>query len=168
MKEIKFDKDETEYLKKFLTIVACTETSTPEERKIHDKILKKISRAETKIKPSSAKAKGRDFQYKICQMIADKFGVEFVQSDDDCLIHSREMGQHGKDIVLRGEVKKKFPYSIECKAQESVNITEFVNQARENSTETEPWLLIFKKKSLGSEPLVCLEFSRFLSLFSDT
>lgn len=165
MKEIKFDKDETEYLKNVFNYVSLTMTRTPKDRELHDKILKKLSRAESKIKPSSAKAKGRDFQYKVCQMIADKFGVEFKQSDDDCLIHSREMGQHGKDIVLRGEVKKKFPYSIECKAQENVNITEFVNQARENSTETEPWLLIFKKKSLGSKPLVCLEFSRFLSLF---
>lgn len=165
MKEIRFDKDESEYLKKVFNFAINNMDLTSKETKLHDKILKKLSRAESKIKPSSAKAKGRDFQYKICQMIANKFGVEFKQSDDDCLIHSREMGQHGKDIVLRGEVKKKFPYSIECKAQENMNISEFVNQARENSTDTEPWLLIFKKRSLGNEPLVCLEFSRFLSLF---
>lgn len=152
MKNINFDKQEIDYLKKLLK---------DDKSKIAEKIYKRLNK--NKIKPSSAKAKGRDFQYWVCQKIGDTFGVKFVQSDDNCLIHSREMGQHGVDIVLRGFVAEKFPYSIECKNCETLSIPQWLEQAKNNKGDKD-YLLIIKKKSL-KEPIVILDFESFLKLF---
>ena len=130
-----------------------------------ERLIKKFENAEKKIKVSSAKGKGRGLQYWVCDRIAEMFGIEFVQSDDNCLIHSREMGQHGTDIVLRGEVAQQFPFDIECKSCESLSIPEWVRQARANKKENRDWLLIFKKHTLGSKPLVIMEWETFEKIF---
>lgn len=155
MKEILFKPDEVEMIKKALSFhYGC-------EEKYAKKIISKLERAEKKIKTSSAKGKGRGLQYWVCEKIANIFGIEFKQSDDECLIHSREMGQHGTDIILRGEIGKKFPFDIECKACESLSILDWVRQARSNKKENRDWLLVFKKQTIGHEPLVLMEWETF-------
>lgn len=129
------------------------------------RLIKKLKNAQKTIKVSSRKGKGRGLQYWVCERIAGMFGINFVQSDDDCLVQSRPMGQHSVDIILRGELKKKFPFSIECKAQETLNITEWIRQARENELSDTSWMLIFKKQTLGSKPIVCLDFETFLQYY---
>lgn len=129
------------------------------------RLIKKLKNAQKTIKVSSRKGKGRGLQYWVCERIAGMFGIKFVQSDDDCLVQSRPMGQHSVDIILRGELKKKFPFSIECKAQETLNITEWIRQARENELSDTSWMLIFKKQTLGSKPIVCLDFETFLQYY---
>lgn len=129
------------------------------------RLIKKLKNAQKTIKVSSRKGKGRGLQYWVCEKIAGMFGIKFVQSDDDCLVQSRPMGQHSVDIILRGELKKKFPFSIECKAQETLNITEWIRQARENELSDTSWMLIFKKQTLGSKPIVCLDFETFLQYY---
>lgn len=156
MKEILFKPNEVAFIK-----YAMKELSTP----LSEKIIGKLERAEKKIKTSSAKGKGRNLQYWVCERIAEIFGIKFVQSDDECLVQSRPMGQHSVDIILRGELKKKFPFSIECKAQETLNITEWIRQARENELPDTRWMLIFKKQTLGSKPIVCLDFETFLQCY---
>ena len=126
------------------------------------RLIKKLKNAQKTIKVSSRKGKGRGLQYWVCERIAGMFGIKFVQSDDDCLVQSRPMGQHSVDIILRGELKKKFPFSIECKAQETLNITEWIRQARENELPNTDWMLVFKKQTLGTKPIVCLDFETFL------
>lgn len=159
MKEILFKPNEVEMIKKALSAhYGC-------EEKYAKKIIAKLERAEKKIKVSSAKGKGRGLQYWVCEKIANLFGIEFKQSDDECLIQSRPMGQHSVDIILRGELKKKFPFSIECKAQETLNIKEWIRQARENELPDTSWMLIFKKQTLGSKPIVCLDFETFLQYY---
>lgn len=156
MKEILFKPDEVEMIKQALfSHYGC-------EEKYAKKIISKLERAEKKIKTSSAKGKGRGLQYWVCEKIAGMFGIEFKQGDDECLIQSRPMGQHSVDIILRWELKKKFPFSIECKAQETLNIKEWIRQARENELPDTSWMLIFKKQTLGSKPIVCLDFETFL------
>lgn len=161
MKEILFKPDEVEMIK---TALSCHYGC---EEKYAKKIIGKLERAEKTIKVSSRKGKGRSLQYWVCERIADMFGIEFVQSDDTCLIHSREMGQHGTDIVLRGEVYKKFPFDIECKACESLSIPDWVRQARANKKENRDWLVIFKKQALGREPLVLMEWKTFEKIIKD-
>lgn len=129
------------------------------------RLIKKLKNAQKTIKVSGRKGKGRGLQYWVCEKIAGMFGIKFVQSDDDCLVQSRPMGQHSVDIILRGELKKKFPFSIECKAQETLNITEWIRQARENELSDTSWMLIFKKQTLGSKPIVCLDFETFLQYY---
>ena len=129
------------------------------------RLIKRLKNAQKTIKVSSRKGKGRGLQYWVCERIASMFGINFVQSDDTCLIQSRPMGQHSVDIILRGELKNKFPFSIECKAQETLNIKDWIRQARENELPDTSWMLIFKKQTLGSKPIVCLDFETFLQYY---
>lgn len=152
MKELKLDKAEIEELTR------CLES---QKNRVQEKLYKKLKRLSTPIKIQSAKSKGRNFQYEVCQMIADAFFFKYDQHDPDCLIHSNEMGQSGVDIILRGEARKRFPFSVECKNQESLKITEWVEQAQHNQAEGTQWAVVFKKKSLKN-PLVLLDFKSFL------
>ena len=129
------------------------------------RLIKKFENAEKTIKVSSRKGKGRGLQYWVCDKIAKIFGLEFNQQDDNCLIHSREMGQNGIDVVLRGKVFENFPFDIECKSCESLSIPDWVRQARANKRENRDWLLVFKKHTIGSEPLVIMEWDTFENLF---
>lgn len=155
MKEILFKPEETKFLKFLLS------QRNGLDKPIAGKLIKKLERAEKKIKTSSAKGKGRNLQYWVCERIAKIFNIEFEQSNDNCLVHSREMGQHGTDIVLRGEVSEKFPFDIECKSHESLSIPEWVRQARSNQKEGRDWLVIFKKQTIGGNPLVLMDWDCF-------
>lgn len=163
MKEILFKPEETYFLKHVLD--DYNKSHSEKYSKMSKSILGKLERAEKKIKTSSAKGKGRNLQYWVCERIAEMFGIKFVQSDDECLIQSRPMGQHSVDIILRGELKKKFPFSIECKAQENLSLSEWIRQAKENELPETNWMLIFKKQTIG-KPIVCLDFETFLKYYS--
>src|SRR4030066_247579 len=67
------------------------------------KMISKLKRIRDKkpIKISSRKAKGRGLQKWLCQKISEMTGILYDQSDDSCLLHSREMGQSGTDVILR-------------------------------------------------------------------
>lgn len=167
MKEMRFTKDEAELIKNCLKNEIFEHGHSPQNKryKTEQTLLKRLERAEKPIKASSAKGKGRNFQHWVCQKVADILGLPFNQSDDACLIHSREMGQKGCDVVLRGEARARFPFDVECKAAERINIAEWIAQARENSRRSgRAWLLVFKKKSIG-EPCVCLDWNSFDLLF---
>lgn len=128
------------------------------------KLIKKIIRSETPIKVSSRKGKGRNLQYFVCERIASLFGIKFDQNDDDCPIHSREMGQHGTDVITRGKVKKLFPFSVECKSCENLQIPQWIEQARNNVEKNKSWLLVVKKKSIGQKPIVVMKWDSFEEL----
>ena len=57
--------------------------------------------------------------------------------------------------------REKFPYSVECKNQEKVNIWESYKQAVENSKDYEPILII---KRNNHKPLVLIDAEHFLKL----
>lgn len=180
MKEMIFTKDESEFIQDCLQneIIGIQSGFYGQDMKITKKndkrkkecerLIKKFQRAEKKIKVSSAKGKGRSLQYWVCERIAKMFGIDFDQSDDNCLIHSREMGQHGTDIIVRGNIYKDFPFDIECKSCESLSVPEWVRQARENNKkENRDWLVVFKKQTIGGEPLVIMEWKTFEKIFLD-
>jgi len=132
---------------------------------IKDSVLKKLRRLYNKkpIKISSRKAKGRGLQKWLCQKISEMTGIPYDQSDDSCLIHSREMGQPGTDVVLRGEAADLFSYSCECKNAESFNIKETVKQALANKKKDTNILIVYKCKEF-KKPVVILEWDRFQEL----
>ena len=177
MKEMLFTKDESKFIRECLQgeidslkmgfygqDMELTNQRAKREKEC-ERLIKKFERAEKTIKVSSRKGKGRALQYWVCERIAKMFGIEFVQSDDNCLVQSRPMGQHSVDVILRGDLRKKFPFSIECKAQENLNICDWIRQARENELPETHWMLIFKKQTLGSKPIVCLDFDTFLEFY---
>jgi hypothetical protein len=128
------------------------------------KLRAKLERAGKRIKVQSAKGKGMNFQREICQKISDLIGIPYLRGNDDSLIESRGGGQHGVDIILRGEAKKRFPFSIEVKNQENMNLVETIKQAQENQVDGTTWLVVHRRKALPMD-LVIMAWESFEELY---
>ena len=107
------------------------------------------------MKTSSAKAKGRRLQQKFRELLIEKLDIH----PED--IESRSMGAGGEDLIMARAAREKFPYSIECKNQESLNIWKAWEQANGNKGLYEP-LVVIKKN--GVRPLVVLDAENFLDM----
>jgi len=125
---------------------------------------KKLEDADKHITVQSAKGKGRELQKWVCRKISGLTGIPFDNKDDNCKIHSREMGQSGVDIILRGEALQKFPFSVECKSTESLNLREFVQQAKNNQKEDTNWMVVVRTKSI-SDVVVMMSWESFEKLY---
>jgi hypothetical protein len=109
------------------------------------------------------KAKGRNFQYWVAKQVANLFNIEFVQSDDLCAIHSREMGQSGSDVFIRDKtLYDLFPYDIECKNTETISVYKYIEQANANTKAGRHWLVFHKKNR--SHPIVIMDAEYFFEL----
>jgi len=105
------------------------------------------------MKTSSAKAKGRRLQQKFMQLLIEKLDID----PED--IESRSMGAGGEDLIMSRAARHKFPYSVECKNQEKLNIWSAWEQANSNRGIYEPIIVI---KRNGTAPLVVLDAENFL------
>ena len=110
------------------------------------------------VRPSSAKAKGRKLQ----QWFTTKL-VELLGLDPEDL-ESRPMGSQGEDIIMGKQSRTIFPYSIECKNQEAVNVWKAYEQAESNCGKYEPLVVIKRNRS---KPLVLVEAQYFINLHKD-
>ena len=108
------------------------------------------------MKTSSAKQKGRKLQQWMRDLLIKKLDVH----PED--IESRSMGSQGEDLIMARAAREKFPLSIECKNQESVNVWKSYEQAAENSGEYEPVVVIKRNQS---KPLVVIDAEYFVSMF---
>ena len=108
------------------------------------------------MKPKSAKAKGRILQKWFRELIIQQLGLD----EED--LESRPMGSQGEDIIMGKQSREKFPYSIECKNQESVNVWKAYKQAEENSKNYEPLVVIKRNRT---KPLVLVDAEHFVNLF---
>ena len=107
------------------------------------------------MKTQSAKAKGRRFQ----QWVRDKLiEVLNIHPED---IESRSMGAGGEDLIMARAARETFPYSIECKNQESLNIWKSYEQAQQNSGNYEP-IVVIKRNNV--KPLVLVDADYFVEL----
>ena len=107
------------------------------------------------MKPQSKKAKGRRFQ----QWVRDKLiEVLNIHPED---IESRSMGAGGEDLIMARAAREKFPYSVECKNQEKLNLWESYKQATENSKDYEP-IVVIKKNN--HKKLVIVDAEYFVKL----
>jgi hypothetical protein len=90
--------------------------------------------------PKSRKAKGRALQQQIRADLIDHLGIH------DLDIKSTAMGQSGCDLYLSPAARAVFPYGIEAKNQESLNVWSALQQCQDNA-EAEGLipLLIFKR-----------------------
>lgn len=123
--------------------------------KANPALYKKIVKQKTRIKTSSAKAKGRNLQQWVCREIGAMLNIPYKQSDDQCEIHSREMGQQGVDIVLRGKAYQRFKFDIECKNTENMNFVEVIEQAQANNKEEDrDWMLVHQRKALKQRVVI--------------
>lgn len=92
------------------------------------------------MRPSSAKAKGRRLQNQIRELILENFPQ--LHPDD---VKTAIMGESGVDIKLSPAARNLFPYSVEAKNQEKLNIWSALDQAEENNKEETHPLLFFKR-----------------------
>ena len=91
------------------------------------------------MKSRSAKNKGKRLQNNVRDLILEKF--QQLEEDD---VRSITMGDSGEDILLSPAAKKLFPFSVECKNQEKLNIWSSLEQTETNAGKHTP-LLIFKR-----------------------
>ncbi len=107
------------------------------------------------MKTSSLKAKGRALQ----QLVRDKIIEYFNLSDRDVL--STSMGDTGADVKLSEKAVQLFPYDIECKNQERVNVWDAYKQVTSRAAKVEPLVVIKRNKH---KPLVLVDLDYFISL----
>ena len=110
------------------------------------------------MKTQSAKAKGRRLQQWFRDLLIEKLDIH----PED--IESRSMGAGGEDLIMARAAREKFPYSIECKNQEKLNIWSSLEQAENNSGSHTP-LLIFKRNR--TKTYAVIEFKRLLELLDE-
>jgi len=108
------------------------------------------------MKTQSAKAKGRKLQ----QWVRDQIIEQLEVHPED--IESRSMGAGGEDLIMARAARQKFPFSVECKNVEKLNVWEAYEQAKSNSKDHEP-IVIMKKNQ--KKPLVVVDADFFISLF---
>ena len=105
------------------------------------------------MKTQSRKAKGRRLQQKFMELLIEKLDID----PED--IESRSMGAGGEDLIMSKAARHKFPFSVECKNQERMNIWSAWEQANNNRGIYEPLVVI---KRNGVPPLVVLNANVFL------
>ena len=111
------------------------------------------------MKPRSAKNKGKRLQNKVRDLIIEKFTQ--LEPDD---VRSITMGDSGEDILLSPAARRLFPFSVECKNQEKLNIWSSLEQAEGNSGNHPP-LVIFKRNR--TKTYAVLEFDELLKLLNE-
>jgi len=107
------------------------------------------------MKVSSGKAKGRRLQQWMRSLLIERLGIH----EED--IESRAMGSSGEDLIMARAAREKFPYSIEAKNQERLNIWAAWDQANANAGKYEPILVIKKNKI---KPLVVVDAEVFVNM----
>ena len=110
------------------------------------------------MKSKSCKAKARSLQNAVAGDLLKAY-PELTAAD----IQPAIMGQSGIDILLSSRARDLFPYAVECKCQEALNIWECLKQAEANGLkERMVPLLVFKRNR--TEIYVALRWDDFLNL----
>ena len=109
------------------------------------------------MKPQSAKAKGRNLQKWTRERLIEELDIH----PED--IKSTSMGAGGEDVQMARSAREKFPYSVECKNVEKLNVWDAYDQAKANAGDYEP-IVIMKKN--GKKPLAIVDAEHFIKRFS--
>ena len=107
------------------------------------------------MKTSSAKAKGRNLQ----KWVVSKLVEHLDLNPDD--LESRPMGSSGEDVIMGVQSREVFPYSVECKNQEKVNVWAAYEQSEAICGKHEP-LVVIKKNH--KKPLVVVDADYFIKM----
>lgn len=122
----------------------------------------KIEKQSKPIKVRTAKAKGMALQAEVAKWICNLIGVEYENTDEG-LVCPRPSGLNGCDIILRGKAKTLFPFSVEVKNQENMNLADTVQQAEANQTATMPYIIYHRRKALKND-VVIMDAETFATL----
>ena len=111
------------------------------------------------MKTRSAKNKGKRLQNDVRDLILETFTE--LEPDD---VRSTTMGDSGEDVLLSPAARKLFPFSVECKNQERLNIWESLEQAETNAGQHIP-LVVFKRNR--SKTYISMEINDLMRLLSE-
>lgn len=103
---------------------------------------------------ASRKAKGRRLQQEIVTKILETFS--FLPPED---VKSAPMGTPGEDIVLSKEAADWFPFSVEAKNTERLDIWKAIKQAEGTNRDKLP-VVVFKRNHTSS--YLVISFEQFL------
>ena len=107
------------------------------------------------MKTQSAKSKGRRLQQWFRGLLITALHI------DEADLESRSMGAGGEDIMMAKAARHLFPYSVECKNQEKLNVWSAYEQAETNAGKFEPLVVIKKNRR---NPLVVIDAEYFVNL----
>ena len=107
--------------------------------------------------PKSRKQKGKAFQNRVRQDLVDRLGI------DPGDILSTAMGQSGCDLYLSPAARERFPFGVECKAQERIALPEWWEQCTRNAAAEGLTPLLVLKQS-RREALAVLRWTDLLAL----
>ena len=107
------------------------------------------------MKVQSGKAKGRRLQQWTRDVLIESLNIH----PED--IESRSMGAGGEDLIMSRAAREAFPYSVECKNQEKINIWSAYSQASENSGKYTP-IVVLKRNNV--KPLVLIDAQDFIDI----
>ena len=108
------------------------------------------------MRPASAKSKGRRLQQAVMRAVLATFPP--LTPDD---VTSRSMGASGTDLLLSSFAKRLFPYAVEVKCQERVNLWAALEQARENAGGMTPLVVLARNQQA---PVAVVDLQEFLWL----
>lgn len=108
------------------------------------------------MRPQSAKAKGRRLQQEVRDAILQHF--RGLTPDD---VRSTSMGASGTDVLLSTAAKAAFPYYVECKNVESLNVWKALEQAENARGEINPLLVIRRN---NTPAYAVIRFDHFMNL----
>ena len=106
----------------------------------------------------SKKAKGRRLQQYVVELILKAFPM--LTSKD---VRSVPASVTGSDIWLSERAAELFPFSVECKNQERINLYQFWEQTKKNAVKEERLPLLVVKKN-RKEALAVLELETLFAL----
>ena len=110
--------------------------------------------------PASRKAKGRRLQQAVRQDLIEHLGI------DPGDVMSTAMGQAGCDLYLSPAAQVRFPFGVECKAQERIALPEWWQQCTRNAAAEGLTPLLILKQS-RREPLAVLRWEDLLALLQN-
>ena len=114
------------------------------------------SRAQRRVQ--SNKEKGRRLQRLIAADLARALALDAAD------VRSASMGAAGEDVLLSPRARSAFPYSIECKNAERLNIWAALAQAAANAPAAATPLVVFTRA--GTPAYAALPWDAFLNLAS--
>ena len=119
---------------------------------------------ETSMKTKSAKAKGRKLQDWVKTNLIYYLNLSPKVIDIGSHIRCAIMGERGADVTLSSSIRHLFPFSIECKNQETFKgMYKILDQAAGHDKYPPIAFLKMNKK----EPLILMEAKTFFEVYFD-
>lgn len=95
----------------------------------------------------SAKNKGKRLQKEVAAMVKEHIESQTGLTLDPRDVTSNMMSEAGVDVKLSPTAEKYFPYSIECKNVESLNIWSALKQTETNCLPNTKPMLVFRRNN---------------------